>query len=276
MLVGRSGRFGLRLSFLHSLPFLSPIAGVPFSPFLSSPAGTYDQETKTGGSNGATMRFKAEREWGANKGLVHAQQRLEKVKQQFPQVSYADLWQIAAICAIQEMNGPTIPFHPGRVDAKDESSCPPDGRLPDASKKAPHLREVFKKRMGFDDAQIVALSGAHVLGRCHTNRSGYEGPWTFSPVTFSSEYFRLMLSEKWVEKKWQGPKQYVDAKTGTLMMLPSDLALIEDPSLRPHVELYAKDQGRFFQDFAAAFQRLQELGFDTSKSPEIRFKKAAA
>jgi cytochrome c peroxidase len=32
-------------------------------------SGTYDKETKTGGSNGAMMRFPGEGGWGANKGL---------------------------------------------------------------------------------------------------------------------------------------------------------------------------------------------------------------
>ena len=34
--------------------------------------------------------------------------------------------------------------------------------------------------MGFNDREIVALLGAHALGRCHTDRSGYWGPWTFA------------------------------------------------------------------------------------------------
>lgn len=33
-------------------------------------SGTYDKHTKTGGSNGATMRFAPESEHGANAGLV--------------------------------------------------------------------------------------------------------------------------------------------------------------------------------------------------------------
>ena len=45
--------------------------------------------------------------------------------------------------------------------------------------------------------EIVALSGAHALGRCHRDRSGFEGPWTNSPITFSNEYFKLLLDEKW-------------------------------------------------------------------------------
>lgn len=49
---------------------------------------------------------------------------------------------------------------------------------------------------GFNDQEIVALAGAHAVGRCHTDRSGFDGPWTFSPVTFSNEYFKLLLNEK--------------------------------------------------------------------------------
>jgi catalase (peroxidase I) len=45
--------------------------------------------------------------------------------------------------------------------------------------------------------------------------------------------------EKWTTKKthkgnkWNGPKQYED-KTGELMMLPGDLALVEDPGTRTY------------------------------------------
>ena len=47
------------------------------------------------------------------------------------------------------MGGPVIPWRAGRVDAFAEK-CTPDGRLPDATKKVPHLREIFY-RMGFND-----------------------------------------------------------------------------------------------------------------------------
>jgi len=44
------------------------------------------------------------------------------------------------------------------------------------------------------------------------------------------------------------------------MMLPSDMALLEDKAFRPYVELYAKDEEAFFKDFSAAFAKLTELG----------------
>jgi len=43
-------------------------------------SGTYDKETKTGGSNGATMRFAPEGDHGANAGLKAARDFLEPVK----------------------------------------------------------------------------------------------------------------------------------------------------------------------------------------------------
>lgn len=76
------------------------------------------------------------------------------------------------------MGGPYIQFTPGRDDAKDSKSCPPDGRLPDATKGARHIRDVFG-RMGFSDREMVALiGGGHAIGRCHPDRSGFVGPWT--------------------------------------------------------------------------------------------------
>jgi cytochrome c peroxidase len=46
-------------------------------------SGTYDKETGTGGSNGATMRFAPESDHGANAGLKAARDFLEPVKGEF-------------------------------------------------------------------------------------------------------------------------------------------------------------------------------------------------
>jgi cytochrome c peroxidase len=43
-------------------------------------SGTYDKETGTGGSNGATMRFAPEGDHGANAGLKAARDFLEPIK----------------------------------------------------------------------------------------------------------------------------------------------------------------------------------------------------
>lgn len=127
-------------------------------------SGTYDKEDNTGGSNYATMRFKPEAEHGANNGLVRcvlsflsiyqpadphqatAREHMEKIKKEFPWISYGDLWTLGGVVAVQESGGPTVPWRPGRIDGF-EHHVTPDGRLPDASKAEDHLRFIFY-RMG--------------------------------------------------------------------------------------------------------------------------------
>ena len=125
-------------------------------------------------------------------------------------------------------------------------------------KTATHLREIFG-RMGFNDQEIVALAGAHALGRCHADASGYVGPWTPTPTTFNNLYFSLLVNLKWVPNVVNEHAQFKDP-SGKLMMLPSDIVLIEDAKFRKYVDIYAKDQKKFFDDFAKAFQKLEELG----------------
>ena len=48
----------------------------------------------------------------------------------------------------------------------------------------------------FNDQEMVALIGAHAVGRCHSDRSGFEGPWTFSPITFTNDFYKLLFDEK--------------------------------------------------------------------------------
>ncbi|XP_074312093.1 L-ascorbate peroxidase 2, cytosolic-like isoform X2 [Silene latifolia] len=203
-------------------------------------AGTYDVHTKTGGPFG-TIKNPQELSHQANNGLDIAVRLLEPIKEQFPILSYADFYQLAGVVAVQVTGGPEIPFHPGRLD---NAESPPEGRLPDAKKGSDHLREVFH-RMGLSDKDIVALSGAHTLGRCHKERSGFEGAWTKNPLVFDNSYFKELISGE---------------KDG-LIQLPSDKALLDDPAFRPYVEKYAQDEDVFFADYAEAHLKLSELGF---------------
>ncbi len=204
-------------------------------------AGTFDVKTKTGGPFG-TMKHPAELAHAANNGLEIAVRLLEPIKEQFPILSYADFYQLAGVVAVEVTGGPDVPFHPGRADKPEP---PPEGRLPDASKGSDHLRDVFAHTMGLSDQDIVALSGGHTLGRCHKERSGFDGPWTTNPLIFDNTYFKELLS---------GEKE-------GLLQLPSDKALLTDPVFRPLVEKYAADEDAFFDDYAEAHLKLSELGF---------------
>lgn len=65
-------------------------------------SGTYSRLDSSGGSNGGCMRFEPESSWGANKGLHIARQRLENVYQSHPGLTYADLYTLAAVVAIED------------------------------------------------------------------------------------------------------------------------------------------------------------------------------
>lgn len=218
------------------------------------------------------MRYESEGGDPANAGLQHARVFLEPVKEKHPWITYADLWTLAGVVAIKEMGGPDIPWQGGRTDYVDDSKLPPRGRLPDAAKGADHLRWIFY-RMGFDDREIVALSGAHNLGRCHTDRSGFEGAWVNNPTRFSNQYFKLMSSLSWKEKTLpNGVKQFVhyDEDTETeLMMLPTDLALLSDDKFKKWVLAYGEDKDLFFQDFTKVFSKLVELGIQRDENGKI-------
>ena len=109
--------------------------------------------------------------------------------------------------------------------------------------------------MGFNDQEIVALSGAHALGRCHPDASGYSGPWTPTPYILNNGYFNLLLTLPWTIKEWDGPMQFEDP-SGNLMMLPSDLALRDDAGFATFVRLYAGDQVHLHVHFIHIFIRI--------------------
>ena len=230
--------------------------------------GTYDQADQSGGTEGATMRFEPEISDDANAGLHIVRDMLHMVQKKYPQISQADLWAFAGCVAIEFMGGPMPPFKFGRTDDADGKNCPPNGRLPDASQGADHLREVFY-RMGFNDQEIVALSGGHSVGRCHAVRSGFDGAWTSNPLEFDNSYFKNLLEIEWKPKDWDGNFQYTDP-TDTLVMLPTDIALIEDATFRVDVERYAADQELFFKDFAAAYGKLMCLGCPEQCDPDVK------
>jgi len=229
-------------------------------------AGVYSTGALTGGCPNAAMRFaeSGEGAFGANAGLPDAAVGfLKPIADKYvpATISNADLWTLAANVATEAMGGPAIPTRFGRVDcasAAEGSVESQVGRLPDGDKGVDHLRAIFHPK-GFTDRDIVALSGAHTVGRCHADRSGFDGAWTEKNNTFDNSYFTEMLAKEYADETTaKGCPQKKHAATGTIMLI-SDLALLESP-FRETVELYAKDQEAFFKDYVSAWVKLQENG----------------
>lgn len=103
-------------------------------------SGTYDKETGTGGSNGATMRFAPEGDHGANAGLKHARDFLEPVKGKytaprhyftFPTVSTSGITKALTTASHSQVPLDQLlgPVDPGRRD-RDPGDARPQGALP--------------------------------------------------------------------------------------------------------------------------------------------------
>lgn len=247
-------------------------------------SGTYDAKStaewpRKGGANGS-IRFTPEIGHGANAGLQKALDLLKPIKEKYgDEISWSDLIQMASALSVEHAGGPVIKMVYGRIDAESPEDCAPEGNLPDgnapfhdgASSPAQHLRNIFY-RMGFNDQQIVALSGAHTLGRAHKDRSGagvettkFTSPevvarpdgkpgigettggsaWTSNWLTFDNSYYKT------IRDATADPE---------LLKLETDAVLFTDPGFFVSANLYAYDQDRFFRDYADAHKTLSELG----------------
>lgn len=207
-------------------------------------AVNYDAATNKGGANGS-VRLTQELNRNPNKGIENGVKFNEPIKQRHPEITYADLYQLAAIVAVEVTGGPAIEFIPGRAD----TDVPDQDNIPNPREGADHLRTVFY-RMGLDDKDIVVLTGAHALGGAHKDRSGFDGNFTQNPLKFDNSYYVELLK----------------GDTPGLVKFPTDKALLNDSRFRPFVELYAADQAAFFRDYAKSHKKLSELGFHAQEA----------
>jgi L-ascorbate peroxidase len=256
-------------------------------------SGTYDKnitaEWPAAGGAIASIRLEPEIKHGANAGLDGAIKLLEPVKAGNPEVSYADIFQMASARAIELAGGPKIDMKFGRVDVDSPEQCSKEGNLPDGNAcpkgtfgtttgTSPtecttaegHLRKVFYK-MGLNDEDIVALSGAHTFGRAYKNRSG-EGAektkftdgskqlrtdgteakynaggssWVENWLVFDNSYYQVMADEK------------ADSE---LLKLSTDKVIFVDPAMKPFAEKFRDSQEAFFESYARAHKQLSEQG----------------
>ena len=290
-------------------------------------SGSYRESDGRGGCAGGRQRFDPERAWEDNTNLDKARALLEPIKAKHgAALSYGDLYVLAGTTAIEAMGGPSLGFCAGRIDdetgAESEAlgpsavqqelaPCPkngtctaplgsttvgliylnPEGPMgvpepPGAS--APEIRDTFA-RMGMDDAETVALIGAHTLGKAHgacpagagpgpdqqpnnpwpglcgtgkgkdTFTSGFEGAWTANPTRWDNEYFVRLLETDWEVHLGPGGHfqwRAAGSNEGATMALTSDVALLHDRVYRELVARFAVDPEAFDRAFASAWYKL--------------------
>lgn len=222
-------------------------------------SGTWDPKSKpTGGSSKGTIRLEEEYSRGSNKGLELAIKRLDGIKKKYPEVSYADIYVLAGIVALEYMGGPKVEMVYGRKDASIEA-IPPDGRLPNETKGVDHVKDIFG-RMNFTKQETVCLLGAHSVGKMHKERSIVDGKWAQETLYFDNSFFRNLLYLKYVPKKVESGATVFLSEDNRFTMLQTDMALLDDPEMKKWVELYANDNELFKKDFGKAFYKLVTNG----------------
>jgi len=168
----------------------------------------------------------------------------------------------------------------GRKDARGPNDCPPEGNLPDAEPPFPagaknaaeHLRNVFY-RMGFNDREIVALSGAHTIGRAFKERSGLVkqgyGAQNATPYTKPTHCARadgkngvgMPGGASWTKKWLKFDNEYftqTDYKHKA--WFATDDATRTDNSFGKHFQEFRQDGELFKREFIKAFVKLSECG----------------
>jgi catalase (peroxidase I) len=202
-------------------------------------AGNYDAETNLGGANGS-LRFELDRE--ENISLKPYFEKLEIVKKEIEslgiKVSYADLIAFGGAVAVYKTGGPKIYLKTGRTDSDSAGA-----RIHFLSSGI-NIKELLEKfsAMGLGAKDLVALSGAHTIGRANGL------PMTEDLFRFSNSYYKNLLA-------------FCNGmRMENLGVLNSDIALLDLKETRNLIELFAGNEFTFFNEFAESYQKLSYLG----------------
>ncbi|MBP6309632.1 MAG: catalase/peroxidase HPI [Arenimonas sp.] len=252
-------------------------------------AASFRGSDKRGGANGARIRLAPQKDWEVNQPaqLSKVLSVLESIQKEFntsalggKKVSLADLIVLGGSAAIEAAakkagSDVTVPFSPGRTDATQEHT--------DAHSFAPlepnadGFRNFVKK--GFEGAQAellvdkaqllklsapemtVLIGGLRVLN-ANVGKAQH-GVFTTRPETLSNDFFVNLLD---MGTQWARSAADVnvlegrDRKTGAIKWTGTvaDLVFGSNSQLRSLAEVYATSdaQGKFVQDFAAAFAKV--------------------
>ncbi|GLT33314.1 hypothetical protein SLA2020_079140 [Shorea laevis] len=194
-------------------------------------------------------------------------------------VSCADILAVATRDLLTMLGGPHYTVYLGRKDSRISKSSLAESNLPRPTMPMSQLIDIFTKR-GFTIQEMVALSGAHTVGLSHCkefsfnirNDTHYNPRFAQALQQACSGYPQnptlSVFNDIMTPNKFDN--LYFQNLPRGLGVLESDHSLYNDPRTRPFVELYAKDQNKFFQDFAKAMQKLSLYGIKTGRKGEIR------
>ncbi len=251
-------------------------------------ASTFRGSDKRGGANGGRIRLTPQRDWPVNEPeqLGSVLGIYEKIQEDFngksgdKRVSLADLIVLGGSAAIEEAAKKagydvTVPFAPGRTDAKEEQTDAEafDVLEPVADGFRNYLKgqyAVCSEELLVDRAQLLTLTapemtvligGLRVLGNNY--KQNPHGVFTKRLGTLSNDFFvnLLDLGTEW--RPYEGSKEVFegrDRESGELKWTATrvDLAFGSNAQLRALAEVYASDDAerKFVYDFIGAWNKV--------------------
>ncbi|CAL5068310.1 unnamed protein product [Urochloa decumbens] len=205
-------------------------------------------------------------------------------------VSCADVLALAARDLVAILGGPRFPVALGRRDSRRSDARDVEGNLPRTNMSARAMARLFASK-GITAREMVALAGAHTVGFSHCGEFahriyGYRGgagageghdprlnPEFARALQRSCAGYRsdptVSIFNDIVTPRDFDEAYYKNLPRG-LGLLASDAALWEYPPTRVFAERYAGNRTAFFEDFAAAMQRLGAVGVKTGRQGVVR------
>ena len=254
-------------------------------------ASTFRGSDMRGGANGARIRLAPQKDWAVNQPaeLAKVLKALETVQQTFntaqsggKKISLADVIVLGGCAAVEAAakkagHEVMVPFTPGRTDASQEQTdahafAPLEPMADGFRNYASKGYAAASAEMLIDKAQLLRLSapemtvlvgGMRVLG----GNVGQvkHGVFTARPETLSNDFFVNLLDMRTTWQKstsHEGVFEGKNAATGqTSSATLVDLIFGSNSQLRALAEVYASSdaQGKFVQDFAAAWNKVMNL-----------------
>ncbi|MDT3666783.1 catalase/peroxidase HPI [Cronobacter dublinensis] len=261
-------------------------AGLSVSELVSvawASASTFRGGDKRGGANGARLALAPQRDWDVNASAARALATLEEIQRATNKASLADLIVLAGVVGIEQAAKAagvdiTVPFAPGRVDARQDQT---DVALFELLKPA---ADGFRNYRGvrnststeallIDKAQQLTLSapeltvlvgGLRVLGANYD--ASAHGVFTDRVGVLSTDFFVNLLDMRYEWKASDATSERFEGRdraSGELKFTATraDLVFGSNAILRSVAEVYASHDARekFVKDFVAAWTKVMNL-----------------